>query len=75
MAHFTMDRFYSTLTACLFLAVVNVGFGRPSVTVNESDGEFMMCVLKDRETVFPVEVTISTSSDTATEGEGKKGGF
>ena len=57
---------------CLFcLTVVNVGFGRPSVTVNESDGEFMMCVLKDRETVFPVEVTISTSPDTAIEGAGK----
>ena len=50
---------------------MNVGFGRPSVTVNESDGEFMMCVLKDRETVFPVEVTISTSPDTAIEGAGK----
>ena len=49
---------------------MNVGFGRPSVTVNESDGEFMMCVLKDRETVFPVEVTISTSPGTATEGAG-----
>ena len=51
---------------------MNVGFGRASVTVNESDGEFMMCVLKDRETVFPVQVTISVSAEMAEEGEGKK---
>ena len=63
--------YIKSIHAYTFLAVVSVGFGRASVTVNESDGEFMMCVLKDRVTVFPVEVTISTSPGTATEGEGK----
>lgn len=51
--------------------VVNVGFGRPNVTVNEDDGQFMMCVTKDRVTLVDVIVTITTSPGTATEGVGK----
>ena len=52
-------------------AVVNVGFGRPNVTVTEDDGEFMMCVTKDRETLVDVIVTIATSPGTATPGVGE----
>jgi hypothetical protein len=54
-----------------FSAAVNVRFGRPNVTVNESDGEFMMCVVKDRDTAVPVTVIIVTRSGTATEGMGE----
>ncbi len=62
-----------------FFIVVNVGFGRPGVTVNESDGEFTMCVVKDRFTLQPITVRIiSTSGEgsgasagSATEGSGE----
>ena len=52
-------------------SAVNVRFGRPNVTVTEDDGEFMMCVVKDRVTAVPVIVTISTSDGTAIESSGK----
>jgi hypothetical protein len=48
-----------------------VRFGRPNVTVNESGGEFTMCVVKDRETAVPVTVNIVTRPGTATEGIGE----
>ena len=61
------------MKCCNFLsAVVNIRFGRPNVTVDEDDGEFMMCVVKDRDTAVPVNVTITTSPGSATEGQGER---
>lgn len=48
--------------------IVNVSFGRPMVQVEEEDGEFMMCVTKDRITLMDVIVTITSSPGTATPG-------
>ena len=43
---------------------MTVGFGASSVTVNESSGEFMMCVRKDI-TPSPITVFISPMDGTA----------
>lgn len=38
--------------------VVEVSLEDTSISVNESEGTFMACVVKDRDTVFPVKVDI-----------------
>ena len=50
---------------------MNVRFGRPNVTVSEDVGVFMMCVLKDRDTIGPVTVTLSSAEVSATENSGR----
>lgn len=56
----------------LLSVAVTVSFGRPNVTVNESDGFFRMCVVKDRETIVPVTVDIISRAGSATEGSGEE---
>ena len=55
----------------MLFTVVTVGFGRPGVLVNESDGQFPMCVVKNRVTLVPVTVTITSTAGSATEGSGE----
>ena len=35
-----------------------MSFEDPSISVDESDGTYMVCVVKDRDTVIPVQVDI-----------------
>ena len=44
---------------------VTVGFGSPGVSVNESSGQFMMCVVRDVEALQDITVTISSEDGTA----------
>ena len=51
---------------CYFVFVaVTVGFGSAGVSVQESSGEFMMCVVRDREALQDITVTISSEDGTA----------
>ncbi len=47
------------------ISVVAVEFGRSSIRVNESSGEFSMCVVKNLVTAGPLEVFISSVNGTA----------
>lgn len=49
----------------LFCSVVTVGFGSDGVTVNESSGQFRMCVVTDRVAVQDIIVTIESQDETA----------
>ena len=51
---------------------VTVMFGRPMASFNESDGEYRMCVVKDRVTARRVTITLSDSPDTAGRDEGER---
>ena len=62
---------YSLKITFVCSVVVSVRFGSPNVTVPEEVGVFMMCVLKDRDTIGRVTVTLSSAPGTATEGIGK----
>lgn len=44
---------------------VTVGFGSEGVSVQESSGEFRMCVVRDREALQDITVTISAEDETA----------
>ena len=44
---------------------VTVGFGSPGVSVQESSGQFMMCVVRDVEALQDITVTISSEDGTA----------
>ena len=37
---------------------MNIRFGRTEISVNESVGKFMMCVLKNPDTIVPMTVDI-----------------
>ena len=51
---------------CYFVFVaVTVGFGSPGESVLESSGQFMMCVVRDREALQDITVTISSEDGTA----------
>ena len=51
---------------CYFVFVaVTVGFESPGVPVQESSGQFMMCVVRDREALQDITVTISSEDGTA----------
>ena len=45
--------------------VLTVGFGRDGVFVDESTGEFRMCVVKDRVALQDVTVTIASQPESA----------
>lgn len=46
-------------------AVVTVEFGRPEATFNESEGKYTMCIVKDKETVHSVIVSLTDIPGTA----------
>lgn len=46
-------------------AVVTVEFGRPEATFNESEGKYTMCIVKDKETVRSVIVSLTDIPGTA----------
>ena len=50
---------------------VTVGFGSHGVSVQESSGQFMMCVVRDRVALQNITVTISADDDTAISDVGK----
>ena len=52
-------------------AVVTVSFGRPEASFNESDGEYRMCIVKDRDTAQRVTVELTDTPGTAGRNEGK----
>ena len=58
-----------TLTELMLLCInfvdVTVGFGSPGVSVQESSGQFMMCVVRDSEALQDITVTISSEDGTA----------
>ena len=57
---------YYVITAHInFSLVVTVGFGSDGITVDESTGMFMMCVVKDREALQDITVTIAAQDVTA----------
>ena len=49
---------------------MTVGFGSAGVSVQESSGQFMMCVVRDREALQNITVTISSEDGTAISGVG-----
>lgn len=51
--------------------MITVGFGSEGVTVVESSGEFRMCVVKNRDAVQDITVTISSSDESAVSNEGE----
>ena len=51
--------------------VVVVEFGRTAVTVNESEEMFIMCVIKDKETVQPIQLEIQDMPNTAERNSGQ----
>ena len=44
---------------------MTVGFGSDGITVDESTGMFMMCVVKDREALQDITVSIAAQDVTA----------
>ena len=52
-----------------------IRFGRTELGVNESVGTFMMCVLKNRDTIVPVTVDIQLVQGSATQDDGKNVGL
>lgn len=70
---FLFTLFLELIHHIFVLAEVTVGFGRTSATFNESDGQFTMCVVKDRETAVPVEFFVEDIPNTATKPSGKDG--
>ena len=50
---------------------VTIRFERTELSMNESIGTFMMCVLKNRETIVPVTVDIQLVEGSATQDVGK----
>ena len=44
---------------------VTVGFGSDGVSVQESSGQFRMCVVRDRVALQDITVTISSEDNTA----------
>ena len=55
------------------LAVVTVSLEESEISVNESERMFSTCVVKDRDTVIPLQVEIRDEPLTATTGVGKPG--
>ena len=53
------------------LTVVTVSLEESELSVNESERMFSTCVVKDRDTVIPLQVEIRDSPLTATRGAGK----
>ena len=51
-------------------AVVTLRFASTKFTVNEGDGQFMMCVLKSAETAVPVPFLVIDQPGSATEPAG-----
>ena len=49
---------------------VTVGFGGAGVSVQENSGQFMMCIVRDREALQNITVTISSEDGTAISGVG-----
>ena len=54
---------------------VTIRFGSPEVRVDEDAGSFMMCVIKNRDTIVPVTVDIQLVQGSATQDVGKNVGF
>ncbi len=50
---------------------MNISFGRSSVMVSESDGEFSMCIIKNRNTIVPITASISSTPGSAARGVGE----
>ena len=50
---------------------VTVGFESDGVSVRESSGQFVMCVVRDHEALQNITVTISADDDTAISDVGK----
>ena len=50
---------------------MTIRFGTTALTVDESTGTFMMCVIKNRDTIVPVTVDIQLIQGTATQDVGK----
>ena len=48
-----------------------ISFERTELSVDESAGTFMMCVLKNRDTIVPVTVDIQLIQGSATQDVGK----
>ena len=44
---------------------VTVGFGSAGVSVQENSGQFMMCIVRDREALQNITVTTSSEDGTA----------
>ena len=49
---------------------MTVGFGSDGVSVNESSGQFRMCVVKDHQALQDITVTIDARDVTAISGLG-----
>ena len=47
-----------------------MGFGSPSATTTEGIGEFRMCVVKDKDTAFDIDLTVTDTPGTATKSSG-----
>ena len=65
-----LNLFFFIIILCL-CSVVTVGFGSGGVTVYESSGQFIMCVVKDQVVVQEVTVTIDPQNETAISNLGK----
>ena len=50
---------------------MTIRFGTTALSVNESAGTFMMCVIKNRDTIVPVTVDIQLIQGSATQDIGK----
>ena len=50
---------------------VTVGFGSDGMSVQESSGQFMMCVVRDRVALQDITITILADDNTAISGIGK----
>ena len=62
-----MGNYGSHAHKCYFILCegVTVGFGSAGVSVQESSGQFMMCVVRDREALQDITVTISSEDGSA----------
>ena len=69
---YTLGMIHTLITVTLYACEgVTVGFGSDGVSVQESSGQFMMCVVRDREALQDITVTISASDVTAIANVGK----
>ncbi len=76
MSYLVITNVLCLLISCslTFVVVVTVSLEESSLSVNESEGSYMTCVTKDRDTVLPVTVEVfDRESGSAQRGLGMQG--
>ena len=53
-----------------FFTVVTLGFEKPEASFNESDGQYKVCIVKDKETASNIVVSVQSRPGTAQQNIG-----